>query len=93
MEALRYIRRAARLALIVPLLLSACTAAPRGAAKPLSAQAAIAILHRYDFPEVRHLGRLGDGWEASAWRDGVWLPVEVLDNGTLLVQQYPRDLG
>jgi hypothetical protein len=75
-------------------LLTGCATAPepRFSAKlaSLPARSALAILHRYDFPEVRGMTRIDDGWAASAWRDGVWLPVEVFDNGSLLVRQYPR---
>jgi hypothetical protein len=48
----------------------------------------VSLLHQYDFPEVRDLRRVGSRWQATAYRDGVWLPVEVLSDGTLLVIQY-----
>jgi hypothetical protein len=77
-------------------LLSACAAGPGQPAlarqtvhrEAITSGAVVSLLHQYDFPEVRDLRRVGNRWQATAYRDGVWLPVEVLNNGTLLVIQY-----
>jgi hypothetical protein len=77
-------------------LLSACAAGPGQPAlgrqtahhEVIGSGAVVSLLHQYDFPEVRDLRRVGNQWQATAYRDGVWLPVEVLSNGTLLVIQY-----
>ena len=77
-------------------LVSACAAAPAGRASgpagglygPLGRQDVVSLLHRYDFADVRDLRLDGERWRAMVYRDGVWVPVEVLGNGTLLVVQY-----
>ena len=83
-------------ALAVLGLVSACAAGPGRLALAqqsvhhgaITSGAVVSLLHEYDFPEVRDLLRVGNHWQATAYRDGVWLPVEVLSNGTLLVIQY-----
>jgi hypothetical protein len=77
-------------------LVAACAAAPAeravgpagGRYGPLGRRDVVALLHRYDFPDVRELRLDSNRWRAMAYRDGVWVPVEVLGNGTLLVVQY-----
>jgi hypothetical protein len=54
---------------------------------PLPAAEATAMLQRFDFPLVKNLRREEHGWYGIAWRDGVWLAVEVLDDGTIIVHQ------
>jgi hypothetical protein len=82
--------------LLVLALVSACSAGPsrqvllqhHNRPGEIGAAQAKAILHRYDFPEVKELKRAGHRWDAMAYRDGSWMPVEVFDNGTLVVRQY-----
>jgi hypothetical protein len=54
---------------------------------PLPAEEATAMLQRFDFPIVRDLRREEYGWYGRAWRDGVWVAVEVLDDGMIIVHQ------
>jgi hypothetical protein len=86
----KLVRRCLTVLAVVLLGATGCVAEAPSPPRALSAAEAAAILQQFDFPVVKELQRRGDAWQGLAYRDGVWVPVSVWDDGTIIARSGAR---